>query len=247
MSSRIYFGIWILKRVQNDGEKTMRILIVEDDHKIAGAVKRGLEQEKFAVDVSYDGQDGLGQAMTIDYDVIILDRMLPEIDGIEICRILREKENKTPILMLTAKDKTSDKVEGLNAGADDYLTKPFAFIELLARVRALMRRPQEMQETILKIVDLVLNTLTFEVKRAGKKINLSSTEFSLLEYLMRNPNRILTKDNIISHVWDYDADILPNTVEVYIGYLRNKIDKAFPKKLQLIQTARGFGYKLLEK
>jgi len=225
----------------------MRILVVEDDHKIAGAVKRGLEQEKFAVDISCDGQDGLGQAMTIDYDLIILDRMLPEIDGIEICRILREKENQTPILMLTAKDKLNDKVEGLNAGADDYLVKPFAFVELLARIRALLRRPTEAKENILKIDGLVLNSLTFEVRHNSKKIDLSSTEFSLLEYLMRNPNRILTKDNIISHVWDYDADILPNTVEVYIGYLRNKIDKPFPKKLQLIQTVRGFGYKLSDK
>ncbi len=222
----------------------MRILIVEDDHKIAGAIKRGLEQEKFAVDISYDGQDGLGQALTIDYDVIILDRMLPEVDGIEVCRALRQKDNHTPVIILTAKDKLNDKVEGLNAGADDYLTKPFAFIELLARVRALMRRPQETQETILKVDDLVLNTLTFDVERSGKKIKLSSTEFSLLEYLMRNPNRILTKDNIISHVWDYDADILPNTVEVFIGYLRKKIDSAFPKRGALIQTARGFGYKL---
>ncbi|MEI6144519.1 MAG: response regulator transcription factor [Candidatus Berkelbacteria bacterium] len=222
----------------------MRILIIEDDHKIAGAVKRGMEQEKFAVDISYDGQDGLGQALTIDYDAIILDRMLPEIDGIEVCRTLREKENHTPILMLTAKDKLNDRVEGLNAGADDYLVKPFAFVELLARVRALLRRPVETKEMVLKIDDLILNTMTFEVTRGGKKIELSATEFSLLEYLMRNPNRILTKDNIISHVWDYDADILPNTVEVYIGYLRNKIDKPFAKKLQLIQTARGFGYKL---
>jgi DNA-binding response OmpR family regulator len=225
----------------------MRILVVEDDHKIAGAIKRGLEQERYAVDVSYDGQDGLGQAVTIDYDTIILDRMLPEIDGIEVCRALREKNNHTPILILTAKDKLNDKVEGLNAGADDYLTKPFAFVELLARVRALQRRPQEAKESILKIADLILDTQNFETKRSGKKINLSPTEFSLLEYLMRNPDRILTKDSIISHVWDYDADILPNTVEVYIGYLRNKIDKSFPQKPGLIQTARGFGYKLSEK
>jgi len=225
----------------------MRILVVEDDHKIAGAIKKGLEQERYAVDISYDGQDGLGQASTIDYDTIILDRMLPEIDGVNVCRALREKDNHTPILMLTAKDKLHDKVEGLNAGADDYLTKPFAFVELLARVRALQRRPREAKESVLKIDDLVLNPQTFEVKRAGEEINLSSTEFSLLEYLMRNPNRILTKDSIISHVWDYDADILPNTVEVYVGYLRNKIDKPFSKSTELIHTARGFGYKLSDK
>jgi len=222
----------------------MRILVVEDDHKIAGAIKKGLEQESFAVDISYDGKDGLGQVSTIEYDLIILDRMLPEVDGIQICRAIRDKDNNTPILILTAKDKISDRVEGLNAGADDYLVKPFAFEELLARIRALLRRPHEIKENILKISDLVFNNLTFEVKRDGKKINLSSTEFALLEYLMRNSGRILTKNNIIDHVWDYDADILPNTVEVYIGYLRNKIDKPFPRKQPLIHTVRGFGYKL---
>jgi DNA-binding response OmpR family regulator len=222
----------------------MRILIVEDDRKIANAVKKGLEQESFACDVSYDGKDGLGQARTIDYDLIVLDRMLPEMDGVDICRILREKKMKTPILMLTAKDRISDRVEGLNAGADDYLVKPFAFIELLARVRALLRRPSEIVENVLKVGDLMLNTHTFEVRRGDKAIELTSKEFALLEYLLRNPGRILTKDNIIAHVWDYDADILPNTVEVYIGYLRNKIDKPFPKNPEIIQTVRGFGYKL---
>jgi len=222
----------------------MRILIVEDDHKIASAIKKGLEQESYAVDVSFDGQDGLGQALTIEYDLIVLDRMLPEVDGIQICKALREKDNKTPILILTAKDKIQDRVEGLNAGADDYLVKPFAFEELLARIRALLCRPQEVKESIFRIDDLSLNTLTFEVKRGEKKINLSTTEFALLEYLMRNAGRILTKNNIIDHVWDYDADILPNTVEVYVGYLRNKIDKPFAKRAQLIRTIRGFGYKI---
>lgn len=222
----------------------MRILIIEDDHKIANAIKKGLEQESFAVDVSYDGRDGLGSALTIDYDLIIIDRMLPEVDGIKICTALRDKKINAPILFLTAKDKIKDRVEGLNAGADDYLVKPFAFQELLARVRALLRRPSQKVENILTIDDLSLNTLTFEVSRGKTKINLSSKEFSLLEYLMRNPGRILTKDNIISHVWDYDADILLNTVEVYIGYLRNKIDKPFKNKPELIKTARGFGYKI---
>jgi len=223
----------------------MRILVVEDDHKIAGAIKKGLSQESYAVDVSYDGQDGLGQASTIEYDLIILDRMLPEIDGIQICKALREKKNTTPILILTAKDKIKDRVEGLDAGADDYLTKPFAFEELLARVRALLRRPQKIDNNVLKVGNLTLNTLDFEAKRSGKKIKLSSKEFALLEYLMRNAGRILTKDNIIEHVWDYDADILPNTVEVFVGYLRNKIDKPFPKEPPLIETARGFGYKMV--
>ena len=222
----------------------MRILIVEDDYKIANAIKKGLSQESYAVDVSLDGKDGFGQALTIPYDLIILDRMLPEVDGVDICRALREKKYKTPILILTAKDKIKDRVEGLNAGADDYLVKPFAFEELLARIRALLRRPQNVADNIIKVNDLELNTVTFEVTRTGKNIKLSSTEFALLEYLMRNPGRILTKDNIISHVWDYDSDILPNTVEVYIGYLRNKIDRPFKNKPQIIETARGFGYKI---
>ncbi|MCL5795585.1 MAG: response regulator transcription factor [Patescibacteria group bacterium] len=222
----------------------MRILIIEDDYKIAHAIKRGLEQESYAADVSLNGKDGLGSALTIDYDLIILDRMLPEVDGIKICQALREKKNNTPILILTAKDKIEDRVAGLNAGADDYLVKPFAFEELLARVRALLRRPQQVSKNILKTGDLELNTVTFDVIRGNKKIRLSSKEFALLEYLMRNAGRILTKDNIINHVWDYDADILPNTVEVFVGYLRNKIDKPFKNKPALIQTARGFGYKI---
>lgn len=222
----------------------MRILIVEDDHKIANAIKRGLEQESYACDIAYDGQDGLGSALALEYDLIILDRMLPEVDGLKICQILREKRNKTPILILTAKDKTEDKINGLDAGADDYLTKPFSFEELLARIRALLRRPQENLPSLLVIADLSLDRSKLEVKRSNRAIRLSRKEFSLLEYLMRNPGRILTKDNIIAHVWDFDADILPNTVEVYIGYLRNKIDKPFPGQSSLIHTIRGFGYKI---
>lgn len=220
----------------------MRILIVEDDRKIANAIKKGLQQESFAVDVSYDGQDGFGQASTIEYDLIVLDRMLPEMDGMEVCQRLRDENNKTPILMLTAKDKVSDRVDGLNCGADDYLVKPFAFEELLARIRALLRRPVDAKGSILKIGDLELDVVGLEVKRSGKRIALSVKEFALLEYMMRNKGRILTKDNIISHVWDYDADILPNTVEVFIGSLRSKIDKRFNTKL--IKTVRGFGYKI---
>jgi len=224
----------------------MRLLVIEDDHKIANAIKKGLAQEAYAVDVSFDGKDGLANALTFDYDLIIIDRMLPGVDGIKICKVLREKKYNTPILFLTAKDKISDRVEGLNAGADDYLVKPFAFEELLARVRALLRRPTKTDETILKIADLSLDPARFTVKRAEKEIKLSSKEFALLEYMMRNPDRILTKDNIIAHVWDYDADVLPNTVEVYIGYLRNKIDRPFAKMPNLIQTSRGFGYKITD-
>lgn len=224
----------------------MRILIIEDDHKIAQALKKGLEQEHFAADITFNGEEGAGQASTIKYDLLILDRMLPGMDGIEICKFLREKNNNTPILMLTAKDTVSDRVAGLNAGADDYLVKPFAFEELLARVKALLRRPEQEIGTTLKVGNLTLDTISFIVTRAGRNIELSSTEFRLLEYLMRNTGRIVTKEMIINHVWDYDADILPNTVEVFIGYLRNKIDRAFafPDSSKLITTVRGFGYKL---
>ena len=224
----------------------MRILIIEDDHKIANAIKKGLEQESYAVDVYFNGKDGLAHALTINYDLIILDRMLPEVDGIKICEVLRKKKINTPILFLTVKDKISDRVEGLNAGADDYLTKPFAFEELLARVQALLRRPRKVKNNVLRVGDLSLDRANFVVKRGNKKVQLSSKEFALLEYLMRNSGKILTKDNIISHVWDFDADILPNTVEVYIGYLRNKIDRPYPRKNPLIITARGFGYKIVE-
>jgi len=223
----------------------MRILVVEDEHKIANSIKKGLEQESFAVDVAYDGTDGYDMAAVEEYDVVVLDLMLPSMDGIEICKKLREEENiHTPILMLTAKGQLNDKVEGLNAGADDYLVKPFAFEELLARIKALTRRPKAALTTTLTVGDLSLNTNTYEVRRSGKQIQLSKKEFALLEYLLRNPGKILTKDQIISHVWNYDADVLPNTVEVYIGYLRDKIGKPFKGSQPLIQTVRGFGYKL---
>lgn len=225
----------------------MRVLVVEDEHKIANAIKKGLEQERFAVDVAYDGDTGLIEATYEDYDVIVLDRMLPgEVDGIGILKALRETGKHTPVLLLTAKGKIQDRVEGLNAGADDYLVKPFAFEELLARIRALLRRPKRTLDNELKYGDLSLSTDTFVVKRANKQVRLSKKEFSLLEYLMRNPDRVLSKDQIIQHVWDYDADVLPNTVEVYIGYLRNKIDKPFKKRFELVHTIRGFGYKFGE-
>jgi DNA-binding response OmpR family regulator len=220
----------------------MRILVIEDEHKIANALKQGLEQQSYAVDVSYDGDDGLAMATTEPYDLIILDRMLPgNIDGIGILQAVRAAKIHTPILLLTAKDKVYDRAEGLNAGADDYLIKPFAFVELIARVRALLRRPHDSVATTLSYKDLTLDPVNFIVERGGKNIDLTTKEFALLEYLLRNPERILTKDTIMQHVWDYDADILPNTVEVYIGYLRNKIDKPF-RSQELIHTRRGFGY-----
>lgn len=224
----------------------MRILIVEDEHKIANSIKKGLEQENYAVDVAYNGADGLDLALTEDYDIIILDRLLPEMDGMEICKRLREENIHIPILMLTAKGQIKDRIEGLDSGADDYMIKPFAFEELLARVRALGRRPKDSLGSVLAVSDLTLDTLSFEVKRQGKNIKLSAKEFRLLEYLMRHKGKILSKDQIIGHVWDYEANILPNTVEVYIGYLRNKIDKPF-KGSSIVHTARGFGYKLAEK
>ncbi|MGA3292230.1 MAG: response regulator transcription factor [Candidatus Microgenomates bacterium] len=216
----------------------MRILVVEDEHKIANSIKRGFEQETWATDVAYDGEEGYDMASSEEYDVIVLDLMLPKMDGMEICKKLRAAENHTPILMLTARGELSDKLEGLNSGADDYLIKPFAFEELLARVKALARRPREAKSNKLKVRDLELDTNTFEVKVGGKPVELSRKEFALLEYLMRNAGRVVSKENIIAHVWDYEADILPNTVEVFIGYLRDKIGS------NLIKTVRGFGYKV---
>lgn len=225
----------------------MRILVIEDEHKIANSIKKGLQQESYAVDLAFDGQYGFDLAATYDYDAIILDLMLPKMDGVKLCKKLRKEENvHTPILMLTAKSQVEDKVDGLNAGGDDYLAKPFAFAELLARIKALTRRPKQALEQILEVKDLALNTLTYEVKRSAKSIKLSKTEYALLEYLMRHKDKVLSKDQIINHVWDYDADILPNTVEVYMGYLRNKIEKPFGNKPRLIQTIRGFGYKIGE-
>lgn len=221
----------------------MRILIVEDEHKIAGAIKRGLEQLSYAADVAYTGDDGLALAQSEPYDLIILDRMLPgSIDGIKLLQKLRTDGNHVRVLMLTAKDRVLDRAEGLNAGADDYLVKPFAFVELIARVRALLRRPNEASETELRYQDVTLNPETFVVTRDGTNVNLTAKEFALLEYLLRRPERIIPKETLIQHVWDYDADVLPNTVEVYIGYLRGKIDKPFKNKPALIHTKRGFGY-----
>jgi DNA-binding response OmpR family regulator len=221
----------------------MRILVVEDEHKIARALKRALEQESYAVDVVYDGDEGYAMATTEPYDVAIIDRMLPgEYDGLAIVKAMRDAKIHTPVILLTALGSVNDRTKGLDGGADDYLVKPFALEELLARVRALLRRPVEQQQNVLTAGDLSLDTVNFSVTRAGKSIQLTSKEFGLLEYMLRNQDRPLSKDTIIAHVWDYDADILPNTVEVYIKYLRSKIDADFERPL--IHTVRGFGYKL---
>lgn len=225
----------------------MRILIVEDERKIANAIKQGLEQHSYATDVAYDGDNGLSLAMTEPYDLVILDRMLPgSVDGIGILKNMRDAGRQIPVLLLTAKDKVLDRAFGLNSGADDYLVKPFAFVELIARVRALLRRPTTAKNTTLQYQDLLLDLEQLQVKRNDQLIDLTNKEFALLEYLMRHPDRILRKETLMAHVWNYDADILPNTVEVYIGYLRNKIDKPF-RSPPLIHTKRGFGYYFGEK
>ena len=223
----------------------MKILVVEDEHRIANSIKKGLEQEGYVVDVAYDGETGFDLAATGDYEVIVLDLMLPKMNGVEICeRLRKEEEVQTPVLMLTARGELEDKVKGFKVGADDYLVKPFAFVELLARIKALLRRPKESVGEILKVGDLSLNKDSFEVKRGGRKVELSKKEFGLLEYLMRHKGKVLSKDQIINQVWSYDADVLPNTVEVYMGYLRKKIEKKDEKSL--LKTMRGFGYKIEE-
>lgn len=225
--------------------KAMRILVVEDEPKIAQAIKKGLELKGYAVDSVHDGDTGLSYARDPNYDAIVLDRMLPgSIDGVALCQTLRTEGITTPIIMLTARGTIGDKVDGLNSGADDYLVKPFSFDELTARVRALLRRPATHVGTILQVGDLTLDPDRYEVRRQGEAIKLSHKEFALLEYFMHHPGQVVTKDMIVSHVWNEEADILPNTIEVYIGYLRNKIDRPFASAKPLLHTLRGFGYKL---
>ncbi|HSH18192.1 MAG TPA: response regulator transcription factor, partial [Candidatus Saccharimonadales bacterium] len=223
----------------------MRILVIEDEVKIASAIKRGLGLHGHAVDTVHDSDNGFSYAADPDYDVIILDRMLPgSMDGVQLCQKLREQGVHTPVLMLTARGTIGDKVEGLNSGADDYLVKPFSFDELTARVRALLRRPAVTTGTILRVDNLELDPVAFTVTRAGQPVKLSHKEFLVLEYFMHHKDQIITKDTLIAHIWNEDADVLPNTVEVYIGYLRSKIDRPFPDEKPLIHTVRGFGYRL---
>ena len=220
----------------------MRLLVIEDERKISRVITESLKREKYAVDAAYDGEEGFNLADSQPYDLLIVDRMLPGLEGTEIVKKLRENGKNMPILFLTALSTTEDKTLGLDVGADDYLTKPFAIDELLARVRALLRRPPIQQPDILKIDDLKIDKQQQTVTRAGKNIDLTSKEYALLEYLMQHSNQILSKETLIDHVWDFDADILPNNVEAYIKNLRQKIDKPFKK--QLIKTVRGFGYRI---
>lgn len=222
----------------------MRILLVEDEKKIASFVRRGLREEHYVVDVAHDAEKADLLASVNLYDLIILDRMLPGKDGVDVCKEMRNKKVDTPILMLTAKDTVKDKIAGLDAGADDYLAKPFAFDELLARIRALLRRKKLDKTTALKIADLELDQLTHKVKRSGKEIQLTSKEYSLLEYFMLNANTVITRTMISEHVWNEDFDSFTNVIDVYVNYLRNKIDQGFKKKL--IHTVRGTGYIMKE-
>jgi heavy metal response regulator len=220
----------------------MRVLVVEDERRIADFVCRGLSEQGYAVDVAYDGDEALQWTDVADFDVIILDVMLPVRDGIEVCRTLRDRRLRTPILMLTARDAVEDRVRGLDSGADDYLVKPFAFAELLARLRALTRREPVALGTVLRVGDLVLDTTTREASRQGMPLELTSKEYALLEYLMRHPNQVLTRTMIAEHVWSYDFDNSTNVIDVHVRNLRRKIDDPFPAKL--IQTIRGAGYRI---
>ena len=220
----------------------MRVLVVEDERRIADFISKGLSEQGYGVDIAYDGEEALHWADVAEFDVIVLDVMLPIRDGIEVCRTLRERGSRTPILILTARDAIEDRVRGLDSGADDYLVKPFAFAELTARIRALTRREPAAKGTVLRAADLVLDTTTREVSRGGQHIDLTTKEYALLEYLMRHPNQVLTRTMIAEHVWNYDFDNATNVIDVHIRNLRRKIDDPFPTKL--IHTVRGAGYRI---
>jgi len=222
----------------------MRILVVEDEAKVGSFIRRALEEESYAIDLCVDGAEGLDLALAGTYDLIVLDVMLPRLSGLEILQRLRKEKVKTPVLILTARAQLEQKVKGLDAGADDYLTKPFAIEELLARVRALLRRGMGESAGLLQVEDVVLNPATREVTRGGQRLDLTTKEYALLEYFMRNPGRILTRPMIAEHVWNLDFDTFTNVIDVYINYLRKKIDADFSPKL--LQTVRGVGYVLKE-
>ncbi|MGB9773801.1 MAG: response regulator [Bacteroidota bacterium] len=223
----------------------MRILIVEDEKKVARFIQQALEEEHYTTDVAYDGEKGEELALSGVYDLIVLDILLPKRDGIEVLKRLRVRKISTPILLLTAKSAVEDKVEGLDSGADDYLTKPFAVAEFLARVRSLLRRGTTEKNTVLRAADLVLDTVTHKAKRGEKNIELTSKEYALLEFFMRNKNKTLSRTIIAEHIWNYNFDTGTNIIDVYINHLRNKIDDGFPQKL--LHTIRGVGYVLRDK
>jgi len=220
----------------------MRILLVEDEQKIADFVARGLAENGYSVDVAGDGDEALHWPHVAEFDIIILDIMLPVRDGIDVCRTLRERGMRTPILMLTARDAVEDRVRGLDSGADDYLVKPFAFAELLARIRALSRREPALLGTMLRVGDLIMDTATREVSRHDTGMDLTSKEFALLEYLMRHANQVLTRTMIAEHIWNYDFDNATNVIDVHVKNLRKKVDGRFQTKL--IHTVRGAGYRI---
>jgi heavy metal response regulator len=220
----------------------VRILLVEDETKVASFIQKGLEEEQYQVDVAHDGEEGLRRALASEHDLIILDILLPKRDGMSILREVRERRIDTPVLILTAKDSVEDRVAGLNSGCDDYLPKPFAFAELLARSRALLRRKSADRGVTLVVEDLVLDPVSHRVTRAGKSVELTSREYALLQYFMQHPNQILTRTMIVEQVWGYDFDNFSNVVDVYVNYLRNKIDRNFEPKL--LHTVRGIGYVL---
>ncbi|OHB25055.1 MAG: DNA-binding response regulator [Desulfuromonadaceae bacterium GWB2_53_15] len=222
----------------------MKILVVEDEKKVAGFIKRGLEEDNYEVTVTHDGAEGFKQALENDFSLVVLDVMLPKMDGLTVIKELRAAGKRTPVLMLTARDTTDDIVSGLEAGSDDYLTKPFAFAELLARVRALLRRGEQDRGAEISFADLRLDPVTHKVWRSDKEIDLTAKEYGLLEYLMRNPNTVLSRAMIAEHVWDYAFDSFTNIIDVYVNYLRKKVDKDHPVKL--IHTVRGQGYILRE-
>jgi len=220
----------------------MHVLIVEDEKKMAELLKRGLEEENHSVSLAHDGRDALEMAQAHDYDAIVLDLMLPGIDGFEVARRLRKGGNKTPILVLTARDTVPDVVKGLDIGADDYMTKPFSFEEFLARLRAISRRASAPRPTLLQVGDLVLDPASHEVRRGGEEISLSRTEFRLLELLMRRAGRVVPRNTIVNAVWDSNDDVEENTLDAFISLLRNKVDR--DRKVKLIQTIRGTGYSI---
>lgn len=224
------------------GGRRMRILLVEDNRQLSNSLRLSLVDDGYAVDVAFDGVEGEDLAEITPYDVIILDIMLPKKNGLEVCKTLRNDRVNTPILMLTARDALEDRVAGLDSGADDYLVKPFALEELRARLRALLRRESSSRSSLLKVGDLTLDPATHFVRRDSSSIDLTSKEYALLEYMMRNPNRLITREMAESHVWSYDYDGASNVVDVYIRRLRRKIDDPYPRKL--IETVRGAGYRL---